>query len=80
MEVVTRTCCLIVDNMSKFLEDIAAVIPSMSRFKPFVKASWEEVFNPDAQLYFLDISTNRICGDEGGVTSLRDGGVLWAHA
>ena len=37
---INLTCCLIVDNISKFVEDPG------------------------------------ICGDEGGVSSLRDGGVL----
>ena len=52
----------------------------MSRFEPFVKAACEKMTSPDAHFYFLDISANRFCGDEGGATSLRDGGALWAHA
>ena len=39
LQAVTRTCLLIVDNMSKFVEDLAAVIPIMSRFEPFVKTA-----------------------------------------
>ena len=48
--------------MSKFVEDLAAVIPIMSKFEPFVKAACEK--NPDAHFYFLDTSANRHLGME----------------
>ena len=46
---VKRTCCLIVDNMCKIVEDPAAVIPILSKFEPFVKATCKEMSNPDAR-------------------------------
>ena len=58
----------------------AAVIPIMSKFEPFVKVAFEKMANPDAHFNFLDISANRFCGNEVGVTSLGDGGAHWAHA
>ena len=79
VEVVTRSCCLIVDNMSKFVEDLAVLIPIMSKFVPFVKAASEKMSDSNGH-FFLDISANRFGGDEGGVTSLRDGGLLWTDA
>ena len=59
---------------------ITNVISFMSRFVHFVKAACEKMSYPGSHFYFLDISANRFCGNEGGVTSLRDGGALWAHA
>ena len=34
VELVTRTCCFIVDNMCKFVEYLAAMIPWMCEFEP----------------------------------------------
>uniref|UniRef100_A0A7S1B0T2 ABC transporter domain-containing protein n=1 Tax=Noctiluca scintillans TaxID=2966 RepID=A0A7S1B0T2_NOCSC len=49
VEEVKRTCCLIVDNMCKVVEDPAAVIPIMSRLEPLVKAACEKMSNPEAR-------------------------------
>ena len=42
-EEVKRTCCLIVDNMYKFVEDAAA------KLEPLVKAAYEKLSNPEAR-------------------------------
>merc|ERR1719391_1488785 len=47
-EEVKRTCCLIVDNMCKVVEDPAAVVPIMPRLEPLVKAAVEKMANPEA--------------------------------
>ena len=39
VEVVTRTCCLIVDNICKIVEYIAAVIPIMPKVERRVRRS-----------------------------------------
>merc|ERR1712127_970089 len=38
-EAVKRTCCLIVDNMCKVVEDPAAVLPIMPRLEPLQKSA-----------------------------------------
>merc|ERR1719373_700298 len=48
-EEVKRTCCLIVDNMCKVVEDPAAVVPIMPRLEPLVKAAVEKMANPEAR-------------------------------
>jgi elongation factor 3 len=48
-EEVKRTCCLIVDNMCKVVEDPAAVLPVMPRLEPLVKAAVEKMANPEAR-------------------------------
>mmetsp|Transcript_108344 Transcript_108344/g.271560 ORF Transcript_108344/g.271560 Transcript_108344/m.271560 type:complete len:1042 (-) Transcript_108344:291-3416(-) len=49
VEEVKRTCCLIVDNMCKVVEDPAAVVPIMPRLEPLVKAACEKMANPEAR-------------------------------
>jgi len=48
-EEVKRTCCLIVDNMCKVVEDPAAVVPIMPRLEPLVKSAVEKMANPEAR-------------------------------
>merc|ERR1719379_1722718 len=48
-ERVKRTCCLIVDNMCKVVEDPAAVLPVMSLLEPLVKAAVEQISDPEAR-------------------------------
>merc|ERR1712194_491906 len=48
-EEVKRTCCLIVDNMCKVVEDPAAVVPVMPRLEPLVKAACEKIADPEAR-------------------------------
>mmetsp|Transcript_103485 Transcript_103485/g.292981 ORF Transcript_103485/g.292981 Transcript_103485/m.292981 type:complete len:1043 (+) Transcript_103485:102-3230(+) len=48
-EEVKRTCCLIVDNMCKVVEDPAAVVPVMPRLEPLVKAAVEKISDPEAR-------------------------------
>jgi elongation factor 3 len=48
-EKVKRTCCLIVDNMCKVVEDPAAVLPVMSLLEPLVKAAVEQISDPEAR-------------------------------
>merc|ERR1719223_1764106 len=48
-EEVKRTCCLIVDNMCKVVEDPAAVLPVMPRLKPLVTAAVEKLSDPEAR-------------------------------
>merc|ERR1719204_826491 len=47
-EEVKRTCCLIVDNMCKVVEDPAAVVPIMPRLEPLVVSAMEKISNPEA--------------------------------
>jgi elongation factor 3 len=42
-EEVVRTCCQIVDNMCKVVEDPAEVLPVMPRLEPLVKAATEKI-------------------------------------
>merc|ERR1719160_2496246 len=48
-EEVKRTCCQIVDNMCKVVEDPAAVVPIMPRLEPLVKAATEKIADPEAR-------------------------------
>jgi len=48
-EEVQRTCCLIVDNMCKVVEDPAEVLPVMPKLAPLVKASTEKMADPEAR-------------------------------
>merc|ERR1719169_247599 len=48
-EEVVRTCCLIVDNMCKVVEDPAEVLPVMPRLEPLVKAATEKIADPEAR-------------------------------
>jgi len=46
---VKRTCCLIVDNMCKVVEDPAAVVPVMPKLEPLVKSAMEKISDPEAR-------------------------------
>merc|ERR1719330_1306059 len=48
-EEVKRTCCQIVDNMCKVVEDPAAVLPIMPKLEPLVKAAVEKIADPEAR-------------------------------
>mmetsp|Transcript_37026 Transcript_37026/g.86797 ORF Transcript_37026/g.86797 Transcript_37026/m.86797 type:complete len:1047 (+) Transcript_37026:140-3280(+) len=48
-EEVKRTCCQIVDNMCKVVEDPAAVLPVMPRLEPLVKSACEKISDPEAR-------------------------------
>merc|ERR1719316_2394233 len=48
-EEVQRTCCLIVDNMCKVVEDPAEVLPIMPKLAPLVKATSEKMADPEAR-------------------------------
>jgi len=43
---VKRTCCLIVDNMCKLVEDPAEILPLMAKLEPLGKVSRREDFGP----------------------------------
>ena len=61
--------------MRKIVEDLAAMSHIMSKLEPAVRpAPLSPISTPG---YF---GKNRSYEDEGGVTSLRDGGALRAHA
>merc|ERR1719335_1891627 len=49
VEEVKRTCCLIVDNMCKVVEDPAEVLPVMPRLEPLVTAATERIADPEAR-------------------------------
>jgi len=48
-EEVKRTCCQIVDNMCKVVEDPASVIPVMPILEPLVKGATEKISDPEAR-------------------------------
>jgi len=48
-EEVKRTCCLIVDNMCKVVEDPSEVTPVMPRLEPWVKSAVEAISDPEAR-------------------------------
>jgi len=48
-EKIKRTCCLIVDNMCKVVEDPAAVLPVMALLEPLVKRAVEQISDPEAR-------------------------------
>merc|ERR1712232_774930 len=48
-EKIKRTCCLIVDNMCKVVEDPAAVLPVMPLLEPLVKGAVEQIADPEAR-------------------------------
>jgi elongation factor 3 len=48
-EEIKRTCCQIVDNMCKVVEDPAAVVPVMPTLEPLVKAATEKISDPEAR-------------------------------
>merc|ERR1719281_2143238 len=48
-EEVKRTCCVIVDNMCKVVEDPAALIPVMPTLEPLVRSATEKISDPEAR-------------------------------
>merc|ERR1711912_145332 len=48
-EPLKRTCCLIVDNMCKVIEDPAALLPRMPRLEPLVTSAVEKISDPEAR-------------------------------
>merc|ERR1719191_1011224 len=48
-EEVRRTCCLIVDNMCKVVEDPGEVQPLMPKLEPLVKSAMEKISDPEAR-------------------------------
>merc|ERR1719198_2261437 len=48
-EEVKRTCCQIVDNMYKVVEDPAEVLPVMPRLEPLVASAAEKIADPEAR-------------------------------
>ena len=48
-EEVKRTCCLIVDNMCKLVEDPAEVLPLMPKLEPLVKNATQKISDPEAR-------------------------------
>merc|ERR1719326_1311037 len=48
-EEVKRTCCQIVDNMCKVVEDPASLIPVMPILEPLVKGATEKISDPEAR-------------------------------
>merc|ERR1712178_173739 len=48
-EPLKRTCCLIVDNMCKVVEDPAALLPLMPRLEPLVTSAVEKISDPEAR-------------------------------
>ena len=74
-KLVTRTYCLIVDNICKIVEYPAAVIPIMSKFEPSAKAACENICNLEARNM-----VERASKPWHPCEPLRDGGGHWAHA
>lgn len=48
-EELKRTCCVIIDNMCKLVEDPQEVLPLMPRLEPLVKTAAESIANPEAR-------------------------------
>tara|TARA_B110000263_G_scaffold246551_1_gene257759 strand:+ start:4 stop:3117 length:3114 start_codon:yes stop_codon:yes gene_type:complete len=48
-EELKRTCCVIVDNICKLVEDYKEVLPLMSILKPLIKTASEAIANPEAR-------------------------------
>jgi elongation factor 3 len=48
-EEIKRTCCLIVDNMCKVVDDPAAVLPIMPLLKPLVIGAANKIADPEAR-------------------------------
>jgi elongation factor 3 len=70
-EEVKRTCCLIVDNMCKVVEDPAAVVPIMARLEPLVVAAVEKIADPEARgMAERALKTLRKAGEGAEVTSV----------
>merc|ERR1719161_2858127 len=65
-EAVNRTCCLVVDNMCKVVEDPAALLPLMSRLEPLVKAAAEKIANPESRAV-AEKAHNTLTKAAGGV-------------
>ena len=68
-EEVNRTCCLIVDNMCKVVEDPAEVVPIMPRLEPLVIAATQKISDPEARaMSERALKTLHMAG-EGAVSS-----------
>jgi len=48
-EELKRTCCVIIDNMCKLVEDPKAVLPLMPKLEPLVKTASEAIADPEAR-------------------------------
>jgi len=48
-EEIKRTCCQIVDNMCKLVEDPAQVLPLMPKLEPLVRSAMEKMSDPEAR-------------------------------
>jgi len=48
-EEIKRTCCQIVDNMCKLVEDPAEVLPLMPKLEPLVRSATEKISDPEAR-------------------------------
>eukprot|EP00397_Hematodinium_sp_SG-2012_P002972 GEMP01002980.1.p1 GENE.GEMP01002980.1~~GEMP01002980.1.p1 ORF type:complete len:1027 (+),score=279.41 GEMP01002980.1:472-3552(+) len=48
-EELKRTCCVIIDNMCKLVEDPREVLPLLSRLEPLVKTASESIGDPEAR-------------------------------
>jgi elongation factor 3 len=48
-EEVKRTCCLIVDNMCKVVDDPSEILPVMPRLEPLVKSAVDKISDPEAR-------------------------------
>lgn len=48
-EELKRTCCVIIDNMCKLVEDPKEVLPLMPRLEPLVKTASEAIADPEAR-------------------------------
>jgi len=48
-EELKRTCCVIIDNMCKLVEDPKEVLPLMPRLEPLVKTAAEAIADPEAR-------------------------------
>lgn len=48
-EELKRTCCVIIDNMCKLVEDPKEVLPLMPRLEPLVKTAAESIADPEAR-------------------------------
>lgn len=48
-EELKRTCCVIVDNMCKLVEDPTEVLPLMPKLEPLVKTAAESIGDPEAR-------------------------------
>lgn len=75
-EELKRTCCVIVDNMCKLVEDPAEVLPLMPRLEPLVKTAAESIGDPEARSVAEKAhATLKKAAGEGTTTQLTAEGV-----